>query len=122
MAGRYELYNTEFNFIKDLLPNGTPKGGRPWVRHEKVLNGIFWVLCSGSTWRDLPERYGPWQTAYDRFRRWEKDGTFFRILERLQIKLLEDGTIDLETWFADSTAVKANPVASGARKSTKKKL
>ena len=52
----------------DLLPN------KPRVDDRRVLNGIFWVLRSGAPWRDLPERYGPRATCYNRFVRWQKGG------------------------------------------------
>jgi transposase len=45
-----------------------------------VINGILWKLRTGAPWRDLPERYGPWQTCYDRFIRWRRDGTWDRLL------------------------------------------
>jgi transposase len=81
-----------------------------------VLNGIFWILCSGAKWRDLPERYGPWKTVYDRFRQWRDDGTFEAILARLQLRLREDGLMDLDTWMIDSTSICATRAASGGGK------
>ncbi|BBM05144.1 hypothetical protein HAALTHF_02910n [Vreelandella aquamarina] len=81
-----------------------------------MLNGIFWVLCSGAKWRDLPERYGPWSTVYDRFRKWRDDGTFEAVLSRLQLKLREDGLMDLDTWMIDATSVRATRAAAGGGK------
>ena len=49
--------------------------GKQWTDHRKVTNGILWRFRTGCPWRDVPERYGPWQTAYSRFRMWELDGT-----------------------------------------------
>jgi transposase len=104
--------------ISDLLPEQhTRRLSHPWRDHRAVLNGIFWVLCSGASWRDVPERYGPWSTVYTRFRRWRSDGTFDRILRRLQIEPPgERGLIDYATWMADSTSVRASKAAAGARK------
>jgi len=51
------------------------RGGQ-WRCHRELLDAMFWKLNTGAGWRDLPERYGPWQSVYDRFRRWEHDGTF----------------------------------------------
>ncbi|MCG6659015.1 EAL domain-containing protein [Halomonas campisalis] len=56
-----------------------------------MLSGILWIHYSSAKWGDLPERYGPWKTVYDRFRQWRDDGTFEAILARLQLRLREDG-------------------------------
>ncbi|GGH93332.1 hypothetical protein GCM10007363_17690 [Pseudomonas fluvialis] len=81
-----------------------------------MLNGIFWILCSGAKWRDLPERYGPWKTVYQRFRQWRDNGTFEQVLRHLHLRLREDGLIDLDTWMVDSTSIRATRAASGAGK------
>ncbi|WP_244307060.1 transposase [Azotobacter salinestris] len=81
-----------------------------------MLNGIFWILCSGAKRRDLPERYGPWKTVYQRFRLWRDNGTFEQVLRHLHLRLREDGFIDLDTWMVDSTSIRATRAASGARK------
>ena len=81
-----------------------------------MLNAVLWILCSGASWRDLPERYGPCQSAYHCYRTWTKDGSIDRILERLQIRLNAEGLMDLGTWFADSTNVRASRAAAGAKK------
>ena len=62
---RYDLTDFEWRVIEPLLPN-KPRGV-PRVDDRRVLNGIFWVLRSGAPWRDLPERYGPRTTCYNRF-------------------------------------------------------
>ena len=64
---RYDLTDFEWRVIEPLLPN-KPRGV-PRVDDRRVLNGIFWVLRSGAPWRDLPERYGPRTTCYNRFAR-----------------------------------------------------
>ena len=117
MTKRYELTASEFRLIEDLLPECGGKGGE-WKDHRTVLNGMFWILNSGAQWRELPERYGKWQTIYWRFRRWQKDGTIDRILERLQLRLDEQGRIDIECWMVDATIVRASRSAAGALKKT----
>src|SRR5262245_3509259 len=67
---RYDLTDFEWKVIKPLLPN-KPRGV-PRVDDRRVLNGIFWVLRSGAPWADVPERYGPPTTIYNRFNRWRK--------------------------------------------------
>ncbi len=81
-----------------------------------MLNGVLWVLCSGAAWRDMPERFGPRSTVYQRFRDWRNQGTFDQMLKRLHLKLNEKGMIDLKTWMIDSTAVRATRASSGAGK------
>lgn len=111
---RYELTDQQWDLIADLFPEQTL--GRPRRSDRQVLNGIFWQLCSGAAWRDLPGRYGPWKTVYHRFRGWEADGTFDRVLARLQTELDEQGLIDYSTWMIDSTSVRASRAAAGAPK------
>lgn len=115
MAGRYEISSHGWALIEDIV--SPPQCmGRPRKDDRKILNGIFWVLCSGAKWRDVPERYGPWTTVYDRFRRWRDDGTFDAVLERLHLKLREDGLMDRDTWMVDSTSIRATRAASGGGK------
>ena len=101
--------------IEDLITQDQ-KTGRPRNNDRLILNGILWVLCSGAAWRDMPERFGPWSTVYQRFRDWRNRGTFDQMLMRLRIRLNEQGLIDLDTWMIDSTAVRAARASSGARK------
>ena len=79
--GRYELSDREWEVIKPQLPN-KPRGV-PRVDDRRVLNGIFWVLRSGAPWADLPERYGPRTTVYNRFNRWRKAGVWDRLMDAI---------------------------------------
>lgn len=110
---RYEISDADWELVSDLF-NSPRRTGRPRVDDRLMLNGVFWVLCSGAAWRDMPERYGPWSTVYQRFRDWRNQGTFTKMLKRMHVKLNEHGLIDLDTWCIDSTAVKATRAASGA--------
>jgi transposase len=78
---RYELTDYEWVAIKPFLPN-KPRGV-PRVNDRRVLNGIFWVLCSGAPWRDLPESFGPYTTCYNRFIRWRRAGVWGGIMSAL---------------------------------------
>ncbi|WP_442817905.1 transposase [Streptomyces sp. NBC_01591] len=60
-------------------------GRKPRDRRQ-VFDGIWWRARTGSPWRDVPERYGPWETAYSVFRRWQIDGTWARILKKLMAR------------------------------------
>lgn len=115
MVGRYELSDASWQMVEDTVSLPQPMG-RPRRDDRQMLNGIFWILCSGAKWRDLPERYGPWKTVYDRFRLWRDDGTFEAVLERLQFRLREDGLMDLDTWMVDATSIRATRAASGGGK------
>jgi len=113
---RYELTDDEYGRIEPLLPRQR-RGGK-WADHRTVLNGIFWVLNSGAQWRDMPERYGKWETVYGRYRRWTREGLFDRILERLHISLDDDGRIDWSVFDVDGSSVRAHRSAAGASKTT----
>src|SRR5579872_7183505 len=73
---RYELTDFEWSIILPLLPN-KPRGVKR-ADDRKVLNGIYWRLRTGSPWADIPERYGPATTCYNRFIRWRKIGVWDR--------------------------------------------
>ena len=113
MIRRHELTDVEWERLKELLPLG--RKGRPREDDRRVLNGIVWKIRTGSAWRDVPERYGSWQTLYTRFRRWALDGTFSAMLAAVQADADAVGDVD---WLVavDSTIVRAHQHAAGARK------
>ena len=76
---RYDLSDAEWSIVEPLLPN-KPRGVAR-VDDRRVLNGIFWRLRSGAPWADIPERYGPSTTCYNRFVRWRKAGIWDRLLK-----------------------------------------
>ncbi len=93
-----------------------PRMGRPVRDRRQVLNGILWKLSTGAAWRDLPERYGPWKTVYERFRRWSADGTWDLLLAHVQQHPDAVGEVDRSIVCVDSTVVRAHQHAAGARK------
>ena len=110
---RHRLTDEQWELIADLF--GPPKRmGRPPRDRRKIMDGILWILRTGSPWRDLPEALAPWQTAWDLFNRWNQDGTLERILERLRLKQ----QLDPELWCIDGTIVRAARCASGGGKKT----
>ena len=113
MVGRGEITDKAWERMASLLPENGQRGGQ-WQDHRKVVNGILWKLRTGAPWRDLPERYGPWQTCYDRLVRWRRDGIWDRLLEHVQTK--SDAVGDVE-WVVsvDSSVVRAHQHAAGAR-------
>jgi transposase len=112
---RHELTDEQWGFVKELLPEraGT---GRPRADLRSVLNGILWILRTGAPWRDLPERYGRWQSVYHWFNLWGRDGTWDLILDELQIRLDREGRIDWDLWCVDGTNIRASRAAAGGGK------
>ncbi len=113
---RHELSDQEWSAVEPLIPQRTARTGRPPKPARVMLNGIMWILRTGAPWRDLPERFGRWQTVYDYFARWRKAGVFDRILESLQVRLDAEGHIDWDLWCVDGSSVRAARAASGADK------
>lgn len=113
MVGGGELTDAAWERIAPLLPEYGKPGGR-WRDHRTILDGILWRLRTGAPWRDVPSRYGPWQTCYDRFVRWRRDGTWERLLSHVQTKSDAVGEVE---WLVsvDSTVLRAHQHASGAR-------
>jgi len=114
-SGRADLSDAQWAVLEPLLPRGK-KPGRPrtWTRRQ-LIGGIRWRTRAGSPWRDVPERYGPWQSVYGLFRRWQRDGTWRKIVTALQARADAAGLI---TWdvSVDSTVARAHQHAAGARK------
>lgn len=104
---RYDLTDFEWNVIQPLLPN-KPRGV-PRVDDRRVMNGIFWVLRSGAPWADLPERYGPPTTIYNRFNRWRKAGVWDRLMDA--VIAAHDGKVQM----IDSTSVRVHQQAAAQK-------
>ena len=112
--GRGDTSDAQWGLIEPLLPK-QKRGGR-WNDHRLMFDGILWVLRTGAPWRDLPERFGPWQTVYDHFRNWRRQGVFATVIDALQVKLDDRGLIDWELWCVDGAIVRAARAAAGADK------
>jgi transposase len=84
----FELTDEAFARVQPLLPNDSRRG-KPWRDHREVLGGILWKLLTGRPWRDVPGRFGPWQTCYGRLRRWQRDGTWPRVWAVLAAELAD---------------------------------
>jgi len=115
MTRRHELSDSEWAEIAHFFPTGGKRGGR-WNDHRTTVNGVFWRLRTGAPWRDVPDRYGPWQTVYHRFNWMRKTGLLDRIIQRLQLRLNEEGLIDPELFCIDGTHARASRAAAGAAK------
>lgn len=113
---RHELTDEQWTLVEPIVPRSTARTGRPARDRRTILNGIFWILHTGAPWRDLPERFGPWQTVYHHFARWRREGLFDEILKCLQIRLDDRGLIDWDLWCIDGANVRATRAAAGADK------
>jgi transposase len=97
--------------IEPLLPpERTGKKGRPPKDNRMMFNAIVWMARSGAPWRDLPERYGPWETVYSRFQKWAREGILDEIFHQLSMEA------ELEELSMDSTTVRAHQASAGAKK------
>jgi transposase len=108
---RYDLSEFEWRVIAPLLPS-KPRGVAR-VDDRRVLNGIFWVLRSGSPWRDMPERYGPYTTCYNRFRRWTTAGVWDRIMDAIT------DAYEGDVRMIDGTSVRVHHSAATLKKATR---
>jgi transposase len=105
-----DLTNEQWAVLEPLIPEPPrrPDGrGRPWRPAREVLNGILWILRTGAPWKDMPERYPPYQTCHRRFQQWDRDGVMDAILRTLAQDLKERGDLDLSECFIDGTFVVA---------------
>jgi transposase len=114
---RLLLTDEEWDLIKDEFPK-PKRTGRPRRDSRQIMDAIFWILRTGSPWRDLPDEFGPWQTAWRLFDRWNGDGTLDRLLRKLQSAFVDAGEIDSERWYIDGTIVRAARCAGGGGKKT----
>lgn len=108
---RHRLTDEQWKLICDLFP-APKRTGRPLRDRRSIMDGILWILRTGSPWRDLPNDFGPWATVWDLFDTWNGDGTLVAILDRLR------GQVDLddELWCVDGTVVRAARCAAGGGK------
>jgi putative transposase len=111
---RYELTDEEWNRIESLLPGREGDPGAHGADNRLFVNAVIWVARTGAPWRDLPERFGEWNSIYQRFNRWSKSGVWSRIFRAVQ-------SPDLKALMLDSTIIRAHQHAAGAaeKKGTK---
>lgn len=111
---RFELTEAEYDRIAHLLPGKAEDSGFKAIDNRRFLDAVLWIARTGAPWRDLPDRFGNFNTVFQRFRRWAVKGTWKRIFEELQDP-------DLEWAFMDSTTIRGHIHAAGAENSTAEK-
>ena len=114
MAGRWELTEEQWKLVEPVLRPGSSalRRGRLWQDPRAVLNGVLWVLGTGAQWRELPDKYPPYQTCHRRFQQWIRDRKLVEALRLLAPLLHEQGKLNLEEAFVDATFASAKKGAS----------
>src|SRR5271168_2687908 len=109
MAGRWELTDEQWLIVEPVLRGArrADNRGRPWQDTCSVLNGVLWVLGTGAQWRELPEKYPPFQTCHRRFQQWVRNGKLEQALKLLAAHLHGQGQLNLEEAFVDATLASA---------------
>jgi len=108
---RHELTDKEWERLRKYFPDRQEgELGRPRNDDRQILNGLLWIVRTGAPWRDLPERYGSWNTVYSRFAQWQENGLF----ETIMAELGEEA--DLQDMGIDSFAVPVHQHGTGAKK------
>ena len=112
---RHRLTDEQWDCISDVFP-AAARTGRPQRDRRIIVDGILWILRTGSPWRDLPEEFGPWATVWDLSDKWNHDGTLDEILGSLRAAFIEAGEVDHALWCIDGTIVRAARCATGGGK------
>lgn len=109
MKRRHELSDEQWARIERFLPGREGAPGKSGEDNRRFVDAVVWIARTGAPWRDLPERFGKWNTVFQRFNRWCKQGVWQRVLETV------GGDPDLEYLLLDSTIVRAHQHAAGAK-------
>jgi transposase len=114
MRGQWEVRKAQWQLIEPILrPRRRADGrGRPWQDTQAVLNGILWVLGTGAQWRELPQKYPPYQTCHRRFQQWVRERKLECILRLLAEELRSRRKLGLEEAFIDASFTGAKKGAS----------
>lgn len=110
MRRRHELSDEQWALIEPYVPGREGDPGKSGRDNRLFVNAVLWIAKTGAPWRDLPERFGNWNSVFQRFNRWCKRGVWQRVLEAL------GGDADLEHLLLDSTIVRAHQHAAGAKR------
>lgn len=112
MSGRDMLRDDQWERIAQMLPGKPKDPGRAAADNRLFVEGVLYVLRTGVPWRDLPGRFGNWNSVYVRFSRWSRKEVWHRVFN----ELAKDA--DFEELYLDGTIVRAHQHSSGAQKKT----
>jgi transposase len=115
VGARFDLTDAQWAVLEPLLPAGARAGRPPVHPRRRLIDGVRWRVRVGAPWRDVPDRYGPWQSVYSFFRRWQLAGVWAGLVTALQARA---DACRLIAWdvSVDSTIVRAHLHAAGARR------
>lgn len=105
-----DITDEQWDLISSHLPkpkSGEGRKGRPARDFRQVMNGIFWICRTGAQWKDLPDRYPPYQTCHRYFQNWVKQGVWDHVLWDIAKDLNKRGKIDITECFIDGTFASA---------------
>lgn len=114
MAHRHALTDEQWDRIRGLVPGKDGDPGRSGKDNRLFVDAVLYVLKSGVPWRDLPERFGNWNSVWRRFDRWCENGIWEKIVKELS-------DLDLEELQLDSTSIKVHLAAIGGRREEEEK-
>ena len=109
MLRRHELTDDQWTKIEPLLPGRVGDPGRTAADNRLFINAVLFVAKTGIPWRDLPERFGKWNSIWRRFDRWCATGVWSKLSSVL-------GEADLAELHLDSTTIKAQHAAAGSHR------
>lgn len=112
---RHRMTDEQWELVAEVFPPPC-ETGRPRRDPRELLDAIFWIVRTGAPWRDLPEEFGAWKTAYNNFDRWNSDGTLDEIKRRLLSEFVDAGEVDSDLWCIDGTIIRAARCAGGGGK------
>jgi transposase len=108
---RHALTDEQWAKIGPLLDSCRP-GPKPKIGDRGFIDAVLYRAKTGVPWRDLPERFGPWKSVYNRFNNWAKAGIWELLFAALTIELDED---DEEGSIIDATIIRAHLDAAGGK-------
>lgn len=107
------LSDSQWKRLEEHIPKRSRFARKDSLDYRVICNAIFWILRTGSPWRDLPQCFPKWQSVYYYFRKWTKLSIIEQIFQSSLDKLHEQGELDHSQWNIDGTNVRAHKSASG---------
>ena len=105
---RHALTDEQWALLSLVLPTQRP-GPASKLGDRQFIDAVLYRVKTGVPWRDLPERFGPWKTVYNRFSNWADRGVWQKVFKALQVNVDETGSI------IDGSVIRAHQDASGGK-------